>query len=417
MPVDIKVPAVGESITEGTLSRWLKADGDFVRVDEPVFELETEKATSEIPAPISGRLKILVPEGQTIAIGSVVGRLDEIKEGAAVPQASASSTNDTKRQTRLLGEDQPPSTPKSTVLAPERILSPAARKIASEQGLDARAVPGTGREGRVTKEDVLRHLQNRQTAKTAAPAREGTETGLVSRTATESRETRQRMSGIRMRIAERLVASQQTTATLTTFNEADLSAVTELRARYKERFRERYGSALGFTTFFVKAAVEALRQYPVVNARLEGTDMVYQHFYDIGVAVSTDKGLMVPVIRDADRLSFVEVESQIAGLAKKAREGKIAVSDLQGGTFTITNGGVFGSLISTPILNPPQSAILGMHAIQRRPVVVDDEIMVRPMMYLALSYDHRLIDGRDAVLFLVRIKECVENPERLLLEI
>jgi len=440
MAVDIKVPTVGESITEGTLARWLKKDGDAVRLDEPVYELETEKATTEIAAPAAGTLHISVPEGQTVAVGSSVGRIEEgaaqpvaakppprrpEKESVPVrppvvptarPEKSEPAAGDGKQQAQAGGDNARPQ-PSEAVF-----LSPAARRLAEEAGVDTGQLAGTGRGGRITKEDVLKHLEQRPTAEAPPPAVAPPAPAPSMPPATPTagaapRETRERMTAIRQRIAERLVASQNTAAILTTFNEADLSAVMGLRGKYKDAFREKHGLGLGFMSFFVKAAVEALRAVPVVNARIDGSDVVYQHFYDIGVAVSTEKGLMVPVLREADRLSFAQIEQRLAEVAHKAREGKIAVNDLQGGTFTITNGGVFGSLLSTPVLNPPQSAILGMHAIQKRAVVVDDQVVIRPMMYLALSYDHRLIDGREAVLFLVRVKECIESPERLLLEI
>jgi 2-oxoglutarate dehydrogenase E2 component (dihydrolipoamide succinyltransferase) len=432
MAVDIKIPAVGESITEGTLSRWLKKDGDFVRADEPVFELETDKATGEIAAPADGKLVITVPEGQTVAIGAVVGRIEEgaapaKRDGTGKPAPAAAEPKERPDQRAKAAppakgrdEDSKPAKPERPAAAEAPVaVSPAARHIAEDAGIDVRQLTGSGRGGRIIKEDVLAHLEQQHAEAPAEEAEPKVERPPEPAPPPKetSRETRQRMSAIRQRIAERLVASQKATATLTTFNEADLSAVIALRTQYKDRFRDRYGVGLGFMSFFVKAAVEALRAFPVVNARIDGTDVVSQHFYDIGVAVSTDKGLMVPVLRDAARLSFVDVEKRLAELAQKAREGKIAVTDLQGGTFTITNGGVFGSLLSTPVLNPPQSAILGMHAIQKRPVAAGDQVVIRPMMYLALSYDHRLIDGREAVQFLVRVKECIENPERLLLEI
>jgi 2-oxoglutarate dehydrogenase E2 component (dihydrolipoamide succinyltransferase) len=415
MTVAIKVPSVGESITEGTISRWLKKDGDFVRAEEPVFELETDKATTNVPAPASGTLHVGVPEGQTVQIGAVVGQIDP--GGKPPPEADSK-----KREPAAKAPPEPAKVqakaPPPTPAAPPRpqgepVLSPAARQLAIDRGVDANAVAGTGRGGRVTKEDVVNYLERQPPAPTA----EAAPPPALTTPSAPPRETRQRLSAIRQRIAEKLVASQQTTATLTTFNEADLSAVLALRARYKDRFREKYEVNLGFMPFFVKACVEALKAFPVVQARIEGNEIVYPGAYHIGVAVSTEKGLMVPVLRDADRMTFAGIDKAIAELAAKARAGKIEPGDLQGGTFTITNGGVFGSLVSTPILNPPQSAILGMHAIQKRPVVVDDQIVIRPMMYLALSYDHRLIDGREAVLFLVRVKECVEAPERMLLEI
>jgi 2-oxoglutarate dehydrogenase E2 component (dihydrolipoamide succinyltransferase) len=398
MAVDIVVPSVGESITEGTLSRWLKQDGEVVRADEPLFELETEKATTEVAAPAAGRLAIRAREGETVAIGAVVGQIDPV--GAA---------------TRA-DRERPNPAPVAAVEKPAEDgnarLSPAARRLVEEKAVDVRQVAGSGRGGRITKEDVLSHLEQQPAEPAKLPVPEPAKPQV-----TDQRETRQRMSAIRQRIAERLVQAQKATASLTTFNEADLSAVLELRSRFKDRFKEKHGVGLGFMSFFVKACVEALRAFPQVNARIDGSDLVLCHYYDIGIAVSTEKGLMVPVLRDCDRLSFGQIEKGIAQLADKARAGKISVSDLQGGTFTITNGGVFGSLLSTPILNPPQSAILGMHTLQKRPVAVNDQVVIRPMMYLALTYDHRVIDGREAVQFLVRVKECVENPERLLLEV
>jgi 2-oxoglutarate dehydrogenase E2 component (dihydrolipoamide succinyltransferase) len=426
MAVEVKVPAVGESVSEGTLSRWFKQDGEAVRVDEPLFELETEKATTEVAAPAAGTLRIAVAEGETVAVGAVVAR---VEDGAAPPRPSPAAPK--QEQAAKPDKEVPPAKPvpqgdarAATAGAPaagEVLLSPAARRLAEEEGLDVGQLRGSGPGGRVTKEDVLAHLEQRR-AQPGRPPPEAPppprEEGRVPAAKPEApRETRQRQSSIRQRIAERLVAAQHTAAILTTFNEADLSAVLELRNRYKEAFRQKHDVGLGFMSFFVKACVEGLRAFPVLNARLEGNDIVFPHDHHIGVAVSTDKGLMVPVVRNAGGLSFAAIEKRITELALKARDGKISVDDLQGGTFTITNGGVFGSLLSTPILNPPQSGILGMHAIQKRPVVVDDEVVIRPMMYLALSYDHRLIDGREAVLFLVRVKECIENPERLLLEV
>jgi 2-oxoglutarate dehydrogenase E2 component (dihydrolipoamide succinyltransferase) len=416
MSVAIKVPAVGESITEGTIARWLKKDGDFIREEEPVFELETDKATTAVPSPASGTLHVGVREGETVQIGAVVGQID--------PDGKAAAPGENNKRAPAAKEPAPAAkeparaaaqTPAAAPAKPqaEPVLSPAARQLAEDRGLDAAALSGTGRGGRVTKEDVVNYLERQPPpAPAASPPPAPAATAPAP-----ARETRQRMSAIRQRIAEKLVASQKTTATLTTFNEADLSAVMALRARYKDRFREKHDVSLGFMPFFVKACVEALKAFPVVNARIEGNEVVQNHAYHIGVAVSTEKGLMVPVLRDADRLTFAEIDRAIAAAAGRARAGTITPADLQGGTFTITNGGIFGSLLSTPILNPGQSGILGMHAIQKRPVAVDDQVVIRPMMYLALSYDHRLIDGREAVQFLVRVKECVEAPERMLLEI
>lgn len=404
MPVDIKVPSAGESVSEAILARWLKNDGDFVKADEPVVELETDKATQEVPAPAAGKLRTSIAAGTTVAVGSTIGR---IEEGAAAPAES-------KPAPAL----QTPTYPRPAVTGThDAALSPSARVRVESQGIDPQGLTGSGRGGRIIKQDVVGNGTPKPPADGNGQARRPEPPPATVPMPTDARERRERMSGIRQRIAARLVESQQSTATLTTFNEADLHAVNELRAKYKDRFKEKHGVGLGFMSFFVKAAIEALRAFPLVNARIDGSDIVFQDHYDIGVAVSTERGLMVPILRDADRMSFAEVEKQVAALAGKARDGKISVSDLQGGTFTITNGGIFGSLLSTPILNPPQTAILGMHAIQKRPVVVNDQIVIRPMMYLALSYDHRLIDGREAVQFLVRIKEGIENPERLMLEI
>jgi 2-oxoglutarate dehydrogenase E2 component (dihydrolipoamide succinyltransferase) len=441
MATEIKVPAVGESVTEGTVARWFKKDGEAVRADEPLFELETEKATTEVAAPSNGTLHIVTPEGSTVAIGTVVARIEEgaTPEKPAKPspkQAAEKKDGAVKREkpAEKPKKDQVSATPsgKATPAPAEALLSPAARRLVEEEEVEVGQVKGTGPGGRITKEDILSHLAERQTSLQKPAAAEAPPKAEPKTSPTPSvpsfeaqkrpepgtpRETRQRMSSIRQRIAERLVAAQQSAAILTTFNEADLSAVINLRNQYKEAFKQKHEVGLGFMSFFVKAAIEALRAFPVVNAWIDKGDIVYHNYYNIGVAVSTERGLMVPVLRDADRLSFAEIEKRIAELAQRARDGKISVDDLQGGTFTITNGGIFGSLLSTPILNPPQSAILGMHAIQKRPVVLNDQIGIRPMMYLALSYDHRLIDGREAVLFLVRVKECIENPERMILEI
>jgi 2-oxoglutarate dehydrogenase E2 component (dihydrolipoamide succinyltransferase) len=422
--VAIKVPSVGESITEGILARWLKPDGVAVQAGEPLFELETDKASNVIPAPSAGTLKINAAEGSTVEIGATVGTLDPdavpAAAAAAVPAAAASASMKAPppKATPTPAADGPrPAATNGGTLPP----APAVRRLATEQQVDLAQVEGTGRGGRITKTDVVAHLEAPSRAPAppaevprAAPA---PPTPSAASAAERPRETRQRMSGIRQKIAQRLVEAQQTAAILTTFNEADLSRIMELRAKYKEAFQKAHGVGLGFMSFFIKAAVDALRAFPAVNGRVEGTDIVYNNVYDIGVAVSTERGLMVPVVRDCDRLSFAGIEKAIVAYAAKARENKIAVTDLQGGTFTITNGGVFGSLLSTPILNPPQSGILGMHAIQKRPVVVNDQIVVRPMMYLALSYDHRIVDGREAVSFLVKVKDGVENPERLMLEV
>jgi 2-oxoglutarate dehydrogenase E2 component (dihydrolipoamide succinyltransferase) len=398
MAVDIKVPSVGEAITEGVISKWFKADGAAVRANEPVYELETDKATTEVVAPAAGVLSISVKEGQKVEVGSVVGRIEEGAVPAAKPKEPAPPAAPVK----------PAPAPKAAASA-EPLLSPSARQMAADAGVDPAKLTGTGRDGRIIKEDVQAFVSQRG-EKSESPA-------VEPKPAANGRETRQRMTTLRQRIGERLLAAQQNAAILTTFNEVDMSAIMALRSKYKEAFQKKHGVGLGFMSFFVKACVEALKAYPAVNARIDGADIVYHNYHNIGVAVSTERGLMVPALRDAGRLNFAEIEKGIAELAVKARDGKISVADLQGGTFTITNGGVFGSLLSTPILNPPQSGILGMHTIQKRPVAVDDQVVIRPMMYLAFSYDHRLIDGREAVSFLVRVKECVENPERLMLEV
>ncbi len=394
--VPIRVPGVGESISEGILARWLKADGAAVKAGEPLFELETDKASNVVPAPADGVLRISVAEGATVEIGATVGEVD----AGAVPSAGAAA----------------PAPKAATAVAPSadaaKAVAPAARRVAEEAGVDLSNVPGSGRGGLVTKEDVVKFTEGGAKPAGSAPAATAAPVATGAR-----RITRQRMTGIRQKIAAKLVEAQQTAAILTTFNEVDMTRVMDLRARYKEAFQKKYGVGLGFMSFFAKASIEALKAFPAVNGRIEGNEIVLNHFYDIGVAVSTERGLMVPVLRDVDQLSYAGIEKGIGEFAKKARENAISVDDLQGGTFTITNGGVFGSLLSTPILNPPQSAILGMHTIQKRPVAIDDQVVIRPMMYLALSYDHRIIDGREAVSFLVRIKDCLENPERILLDI
>ncbi len=391
MITEIKVPSVGESISEGVLSKWYKKTGDTVKVNEPLFEVETEKATTEIVAPDAGVLTILTAEGDKVLIGAVVGKINKSTAGAS-PATSPASVSASSASV---------ATEPATSGA---VSNPAARHLAEKAGVDLSAIAGSGKGARVLKEDVIAHVESQQKPNAIVPKDVRREV---------ARETRQRMTPIRQRIAERLLHAQQSSAILTTFNEADMSAIMAFRAKYKESFQKKYGVGLGFMSFFVKAVIEGLKAYPAVNARIDNQDIVYHHFYDIGVAVSTEKGLMVPVLRNVDELTFAEIEKKIVELAVKAKENKITVGDLQGGTFTITNGGTFGSMLSTPILNPPQSGILGMHAIQKRAVVVDDQIVIRPMMYIALSYDHRIIDGKEAVSFLVRVKECLENPERI----
>ncbi len=446
--VPVTVPSVGESISEGILSRWHKADGSLVKAGEPLFELETDKATSNVPAADSGVLRITVAEGETVAVGATVATIDPAGASAATTPQKDRPAQPAKEKEKPVAKDDtktPPARPAAeprptaqkhaaaepnaaepeptrATTAGNQTLSPAVRRLAAEEGVDATQVPATGPGGRLTKGDVLAYLDSPETkaarasdtpiapsAKAASPA--------PGASAAPPRETRERMSGLRARIAHRLVEVQQTAAILTTFNEVDMSRIIALRTLYKEPFQKKHGVGLGFMSFFVKASIDALKAFPRVNARIDGNEIVYQNFYDIAVAVSTDRGLLVPVIRSAEERSFASIEQAVAQFATRARDGTIAVDDLQGGTFTITNGGTFGSLLSTPILNPPQSAILGMHAIKKRPIALDDQIVIRPMMYLALSYDHRLIDGRDAVSFLVRIKDCVENPERMMLDL
>ena len=419
----IKVPSVGESITEGILSRWLKPDGAAVKTGEPLFELETDKATNEVPAESDGVLRIEVAEGETVEVGATIGAIDASGTPSEAPAQDAPAGPTSKAESTTSDAPQAPPTPPEGRARETGdgqaagVPSPSARRLAAEGGVDLDAVAGTGRGGRITKGDVASAVEAKAAPPepaTPAPAPAPAPSATPTRT---GRQQRQRLPLIRQKIAQRLVQAQQTAAILTTFNEADMTRVMALRGQYKDLHKEKHGVNLGFMSFFIKASVEALKTFPAVNAFIDGNEIVYNHYYDIGVAVSTERGLMVPVVRDCERLSFAGIEQAIVGYAKKARDNKIGVDDLQGGTFTITNGGVFGSLLSTPILNPPQSAILGMHSIQKRPVVVDDQIVVRPMMYLALSYDHRIVDGREAVSFLVRIKDCIENPERMMLEI
>jgi 2-oxoglutarate dehydrogenase E2 component (dihydrolipoamide succinyltransferase) len=410
MPIEqVRVPRAGESISEATLNRWLQPDGAVVKVDDPLFELGTDKATQDVAAPVAGKLKHRAKEGDTVAVDAVVAEIDTDAKAEASPASGGRQPPVEAEKEKEKEKKQGADAPRSPAVG---VPSPAASRVLAEAGVKPADVPGTGPGGRITKGDALAAAAKPANGPpAAAPAKPQPAPAAAGRT------TRQPMSPIRKRIAERLLESQNTTATLTTFNEVDMSAVMDLRARYNERFEKKHGVKLGFMSVFVKAAVEALKAFPLVNARIDGTDVVHQHFYDVGVAVSTEKGLMVPILRGADALGFADIEKKIAELAKKARDGKISVADLEGGTFSITNGGIFGSMLSTPILNPPQCAILGMHNITKRAVVINDEIVVRPMMYLALSYDHRLIDGREAVQFLVRVKECVENPERMLLEV
>jgi 2-oxoglutarate dehydrogenase E2 component (dihydrolipoamide succinyltransferase) len=410
--IEVKIPALGESIASGILSKWHVKDGATVTRGQALFELETDKITSEGQAEASGRVSLKVAEGTEVAIGQLVAVIDETAAAPAVVAAAPAATPATPTPAKV----EAPA-PKSA--AASLHLSPAARRVATETGVDPAAVPGSGKEGRVTKSDLLVAAA----APTPAPAVESAPksvaaTQLEPRTAkpetAAGRTTRTKLSPLRKRIAERLVAAQQTAAILTTFNEVDMSAVMNLRKKHQEAFTARHGVKLGFMSFFVKAVVQALQSVPAVNAQLEGDELIQQNFYDIGMAVGTERGLIVPVVRDCDRLSFGDIEKAILGYAKKAREGKIKIEDLQGGVFTISNGGIYGSMLSTPILNPPQSGILGLHNIKERAVVIDGQIVIRPIMYLALSYDHRVVDGKDAVTFLTRVKDAIEDPARLL---
>ena len=408
MAMELRVPALGESVREATLGAWKHAEGDEVSVDEPLVEVESEKATVEVPSPGAGILrKILRKAGDTVAVGEVIAEIEQL--GA---QPAVAPTNG--RKVDGGGNGRP---------APEAVrAAPSARRALADSGLTADEVKGSGRGGRISKQDVNRALEEQ--ARPAVPSPEPEPAFRPGSTPTQAptpidgaRERVVAMSPLRKTVARRLVEAQHAAAILTTFNEIDMANVLALRERHQERFVKQHGIKLGFMSFFVKAAIDALKTYPGVNAEVRGSDIVYKDHYDIGVAVGGGKGLVVPVVRDADRLSFAEIETTIGELAARARDNKLGLKELEGGTFTISNGGVYGSLLSTPILNPPQSGILGLHAIQKRPVVVGDAVVVRPMMYVALSYDHRLVDGREAVQFLVRVKECVENPERLLLEV
>jgi 2-oxoglutarate dehydrogenase E2 component (dihydrolipoamide succinyltransferase) len=412
MALSLKVPPLGESVREATLGVWKRNEGDHVEADEPLVEVESEKATLEVPSPGAGVLrKILRKAGDTVAVGEVIAEIDQVASAQVSAAVSAPVAVTAGNGSGAVAAAAPA----------ELRAGPAARKAIADSGLPAKDVKGTGRGGRVSNQDVARALGERDSAIEVVNRQAVPELIEVpaekSAPVDVSRERLVPMSPLRRTVARRLVEAQHTAAILTTFNEIDMTGVLALRERYQERFVKQHGLKLGFMSFFVKAAIDALRAFPSVNAEIRGSDMLYKDHYDIGVAVGGGKGLVVPVVRDADRLSFAELEKTIGDLALRARDNKLTMKELEGGTFTISNGGVYGSLLSTPILNPPQSGILGLHAIQKRPVVVDGQIVVRSMMYVALSYDHRLIDGREAVQFLVRVKECVEDPERILLEV
>lgn len=399
--VDVKVPSVGESISEVTIASWLKKDGDIVKLDEPICSIESDKATLEISAPKAGKLKILVKEGETVLIGTKVAEVLESTEKVSEEKAPS-----------------PEVSPK-TIVETKNYPSPSAQKILSEKGIDPKTVEGSGRDGRITKADAVA-----QEVKTVAPLSGAVSDSDLKALAQEtlsssfSREIRrEKMSGLRKTIASRLVAAKNTTAMLTTFNEVDMSQVMEIRKKYKDSFKEKHGVGLGFMSFFTKAVCQALKQFPAVNGMIDGSEIVFHNYADVGVAVSTPRGLVVPVIRNAESMGMASIESKIVELATRARDGKITIEEMQGGTFTITNGGIFGSMLSTPILNAPQSAILGLHNIVERPVAINGQVVIRPIMYLALSYDHRIVDGRESVSFLKAVKEMIEDPARLLLDL
>jgi 2-oxoglutarate dehydrogenase E2 component (dihydrolipoamide succinyltransferase) len=420
---DIRVPALGESVTEATIGKWFKKPGDPVAVDEPLVELETDKVTIEVPAPAAGVLAdIAAKDGETVAVGALLG---QIKEGAAAPgKTSPASTGrpdqktDTTAPINAAAEEprpRPQTTAKPADIAP---LAPSVRRMAAETHIDVSTVPGSGKDGRVTKGDMMAAIERAASAPTpvAQPAA-AVQARAPSPADDAAREERIKMTRLRATIARRLKEAQNTAAMLTTFNEVDMSAVMNLRSQYKDLFERKHGVKLGFMGFFVRACVQTLKEIPAVNAEIDGGDIVYKNYYHIGVAVGTEKGLVVPVVRDCDQKSLAQIEKEIADLGRRARDGTLKIEEMQGGTFTISNGGVYGSLMSTPILNAPQSGILGMHKIEDRPVVVAGKIEVRPMMYLALSYDHRLVDGREAVTFLVRVKEILEDPRRLVVDL
>jgi len=438
MATNIVVPQLGESVSEATVSKWLKRVGEAVAADDPLVELETDKVTLEVPSPVSGTLgEIIAPAGSTVAVGATL----------AVVEAGGTAATRAPAPPKSAPTVAAPAKPAAAAPAVEEALSPAVRKLLEENALEPAQIPASGKDGRLTKGDVLAYLETRakpaaaapaataaapprepapapqpapapRPAPAAAPAAPAAAAPADGRPAIEvgAREERVRMSRLRRTIAARLKEAQNNAAMLTTFNEADMSAVMALRSRYRDSFEKKHGVRLGFMSFFVKACVVGLKELPSVNAQIDGEDIVYKNHYDFGVAIGSGQGLVVPVVRDVDRKSFAEIEKEIGALGQRAREGKLAIEELTGGTFTITNGGIYGSLMSTPIINPPQSAILGMHKIQERPVASEGKIEIRPMMYLAVSYDHRVIDGREAVSFLVRVKECIEAPERMLIE-
>ena len=428
MPIELKIPSAGESITEVMIGEWLFKEGDFVEEDEPVVIIETDKVNMELPAPESGTLtKILKGDGEDAEVGEVVGHMEagEAKDSAVEAEGSAGESKDSAEQPRDQGESEDDAKADDSQADDdgesrsdeEPRIMPAAKKLLAEHSLDASDVKATGPGGRLLKEDVLRHVEGGGEADDDK-ADDKASKGGESKPAAGARDTeRVKMTPLRRKVASRLVQAQEEAALLTTFNEVDMSAVMELRSKYKQAFLDRYDIKLGFMSFFVKASVEALKEIPQVNAMIDGDEIVYHNYQDIGVAVGGGKGLVVPVLRNTERMSFAEVEKNIADLAGRAQKGQLQIEELQGGTFTISNGGVYGSLLSTPIVNPPQSGILGLHKIEERPIALHGEVVIRPMMYLALTYDHRIVDGREAVTFLIKIKERIEDPARILLEV
>ncbi|CUT09328.1 Dihydrolipoamide succinyltransferase component E2 of 2oxoglutarate dehydrogenase complex EC 23161 [Bradyrhizobium sp.] len=412
---EIRVPTLGESVTEATIGRWFKKAGDAVAVDEPLVELETDKVTIEVPAPSAGTLsEIIAADGTTVAVGALLGQITEGTAGVAKTPAKPAAA-----PAPAPAAAAPAAAPAAAKAPPaDSPLAPSVRKLSAETGIDASTVPGSGKDGRVTKGDMLAAIERAASAPTPVnqPAA-AVQVRAPSPADDAAREERVKMTRLRQTIARRLKDVQNTAAMLTTFNEVDMTNVMALRAHYKDAFEKKHGSKLGFMGFFTKAVVQGLKDIPAVNAEIDGTDLIYKNYYHIGVAVGTDKGLVVPVVRDCDNKSIADIEKGIADFGRRARDGQLKIDEMQGGTFTITNGGIYGSLMSTPILNAPQSGILGMHKIQERPMVVGGKIEVRPMMYLALSYDHRVIDGKEAVTFLVRVKESLEDPARLVLDL
>ena len=424
MTIEFRVPVLGESIKEATVAKWLKQPGEAVKADEPLVELETEKVAVEVPSPVAGAMGAHhVKAGETVGVGQVLGSIQEGADGSAPAPKPATAAVPVASPPAAIAPASPNGSVAPMRNGPLMPPAPSAQKLMTERGLAASQVTGSGVRGQILKGDVLAAAAPAAVAAAFAPPPMAAHASMpaaprpASQPDDAAREERQHMSRLRLTIARRLKDAQNTAAMLTTFNDVDMSAVMDLRNQYKELFEKKHGIKLGFMSFFVKACVQALKEVPAVNAEIDGEDIVYKNYYHIGIAVSTDRGLIVPVLRNADALTLAQIEANIADAAKRGREGKLTISEMQGGTFSITNGGVFGSMLSTPILNAPQSGILGMHRIEKRAVVKDDQIVIRPMMYLAMSYDHRIVDGREAVTFLVRVKECLEDPQRFILEL